>query len=76
MMDAFASIISNNLNSIMKQLTLISILLMIPTLIASYYGMNVPNFLENSKLAFLVIIIGSLIFGIISIIIIKRRKDY
>jgi len=60
----------------MKQLTLISILLMIPTLIASYYGMNVPNFLENSKLAFLVIIIGSLIFGIISIIIIKRRKDY
>jgi len=76
MMDAFASIISNNLNSIMKQLTLISILLMIPTLIASYYGMNVPNFLENSKLAFLVIIIGSLIFGIISIIIIKKRKDY
>jgi len=76
MMDAFASIISNNLNSIMKQLTLISILLMTPTLIASYYGMNVPNFLENSKLAFLVIIIGSLIFGIISIIIIKKRKDY
>ncbi|MGL4331847.1 MAG: magnesium transporter CorA family protein, partial [Bacteroidales bacterium] len=43
MMDTFASIISNNLNIIMKRLTSISIILMIPTLIASFYGMNVPN---------------------------------
>ena len=48
MMDAFASVISNNLNVVMKQLTLISIILMIPTLIASIFGMNVPNFMENS----------------------------
>ena len=40
-MDAFASVISNNLNVIMKRMTAISLLLMIPTLIASLYGMNV-----------------------------------
>ncbi|NCB08647.1 MAG: magnesium transporter CorA family protein, partial [Bacteroidia bacterium] len=56
MMDAFASVISNNLNVVMKQLTLISIILMIPTLIASLYGMNVPNYFENDKWAFPVII--------------------
>jgi len=47
MMDAYASVISNNLNIVMKRLTSISIVLMIPTLIASFYGMNVPNGFEN-----------------------------
>ena len=41
-MDAFASIISNNVNTIMKRMTSLSIILMVPTLIASFYGMNVP----------------------------------
>lgn len=40
MMDAYASVISNNLNIVMKRLTTISIILMMPTLIASYFGMN------------------------------------
>ena len=40
MMDAFASIVSNNLNSVMKVLTSVTILLAIPTLVASLYGMN------------------------------------
>ena len=42
-MDAFASVISNNLNVIMTRMTAISLLLMIPTVIASLYGMNVHN---------------------------------
>lgn len=37
----YASVISNNVNAIMKRLTSISLILMIPTLIASFYGMNV-----------------------------------
>jgi len=41
LMDAFASIVSNNLNSVMKVLTSVTILLAIPTLVASLYGMNV-----------------------------------
>jgi len=42
MMDAFASVISNNLNIVMKFLASITIILAIPTAIASYWGMNVP----------------------------------
>lgn len=41
MMDAFASVISNNLSIVMKRLTIISLVLMIPTLITSFFGMNI-----------------------------------
>mgnify|MGYP000377364524 CR=1 FL=1 len=57
MMATFTSVISNNLNVVMKKLTLISIILMIPTLIASFFGMNVQNGLENEPLAIVLIII-------------------
>ncbi|MDZ7636315.1 MAG: CorA family divalent cation transporter [Bacteroidales bacterium] len=53
MMDAFASVISNNLSIVMKSLTIITIVLMVPTLVASFYGMNVPNMLEGNKMALL-----------------------
>ena len=42
MVDAFASVISNNLNIVMKKLTTISLILMVPTFITSFFGMNVP----------------------------------
>jgi magnesium transporter len=74
MMDAFASVISNNLNVVMKQLTLISIILMIPTLIASIFGMNVPNFMEDSYLAMPVIIISSIIISILGVVLFRRRN--
>ena len=54
MMDAFASVISNNLNTVMKRLTSISIALMIPTLFASLYGMNLSHLpFSRSPFAFL-----------------------
>jgi magnesium transporter len=43
MMDAFASVISNNLNIVMKVLTCITIIMAIPTMIFSFYGMNVSS---------------------------------
>ncbi len=73
MMDAFASVISNNLNVVMKQLTLISIILMIPTLIASIFGMNVPNFMETEKWALPSIIIFSLILSFLGVILFRRK---
>lgn len=75
MMDAFASVISNNLNVVLKRLTSISILLMIPTLIASVFGMNLPNFLEESVWAF-PSVVGFL--GLMSVIGLKmfRKKDW
>jgi magnesium transporter len=42
MMDAFASVISNNLNMVMKFLTSFTIILALPTMVASFFGMNVP----------------------------------
>ena len=74
MMDVFASVISNNLNVVMKQLTLISIILMIPTLIASVFGMNVPNSFENSSLAMPAIIVSSLLLSIIGVFVFRKRQ--
>ncbi len=74
LMDAYASVISNNLNVIMKQLTSISIILMIPTLIASLYGMNVPNMFENDHWGFLAIIIISFTISIIAVLLFMKKK--
>lgn len=74
MMDTFASIISNNLNIIMKRLTSISIILMIPTLIASFYGMNVPNGIETSVFGFMGIIVVSLLLSVMALVFFKKRK--
>jgi magnesium transporter len=53
MMDAFASIISNNLNVVMKVLASITIILSLPTMIASFYGMNVDLPFQHEPFAFL-----------------------
>ncbi len=74
MMDAFASVISNNLNGVMKQLTIISILLMIPTLIASIFGMNVPNMMENNPYAIVFILVGSMLLSYLGVIIFRKRR--
>lgn len=74
MMDAFASVISNNLNVIMKQLTSVTIILMIPTLVASLYGMNVPNSFENSPYAFVYVIGISVLLSLVGILLIKWKN--
>ena len=56
-MEAFASIISNNLNVVMQRLTAVTIVLMIPTLIASFFGMNVDLPYSHSPNSFIYIII-------------------
>ncbi|MFD4817981.1 magnesium transporter CorA family protein [Peribacillus butanolivorans] len=53
MMDAFASIISNNVNNAMKFLTSVTIILTLPTMVASFYGMNVELPFEHSSFAFI-----------------------
>lgn len=74
MMDAYASVISNNLNAIMKQMTSISIILMIPTVIASLYGMNVPNNLENNNYGMPIIILVSVLLSMSGVFLFKRRR--
>ncbi len=76
MMDAYASVISNNLNVIMKRLTSISIILMIPTLIASLYGMNVPNNFQNSPFGFGIILSISAIISISGVFLFKKKNMF
>ena len=73
-MDAYASVISNNMNTIMKQMTSISIILMIPTLIASLYGMNVPNNLENNRYGLSIVIAGSVLLSAFGVYLFKRKR--
>jgi magnesium transporter len=59
-METFASIISNNLNAVMKVLATLTIVVSMPTLVASFYGMNVSLPGESHPFAFLVIFAFSL----------------
>jgi magnesium transporter len=73
-MDAYASVISNNMNTIMKQMTSISIILMIPTLIASLYGMNVPNDLQSNPYGIGIIISVSILLSAFGVFLFKRKQ--
>jgi magnesium transporter len=75
-MDAFASVISNNLNIVMKRLTIVSIVLMIPTLIFSLYGMNVELPLQHVPGIGWGVIVLSLLAAAISAVLLNvdRKK--
>jgi len=64
-LDAFASIISNNLNAVMKRLTSITIIISLPTLISSIYGMNVPIPGQDLPHSFYVPLIISLTLAVV-----------
>ena len=76
MMDAFASIISNNLNVVIKLLTTVTIILMIPTLVASIYGMNVELPFQHSPFAFLIVIAFSVMVSILGIAVFWRKEFF
>ncbi|MBP6025053.1 magnesium transporter CorA family protein [Ferruginibacter sp.] len=74
-LDAFASIISNNQNEVLKRLTTLTIGLSVPVLIASIYGMNVPIPYSESHLAFwLPVIISFIILGFVVWHYVTRKK--
>lgn len=64
-MDAFASIISNNLNNVMKRLTSITIILSLPILVTGIYGMNVEIPYQHSAHAFYIPVILSLAISVV-----------
>ncbi len=75
-MEAYASIVSNNLNVFIQRLTIITIILMVPTLVASFYGMNLKHLpFNDSKFAFPTIILISLVLGMLLIwFFVRKRK--
>ena len=73
MMDAFASIISNNLNGVMKALAAITIIINVPAVVAAFYGMNVTLPGEGHPLAFLMVFGISFTLTAIAILIFYKR---
>lgn len=73
-MDAFASIISNNLNNVMKRLTSITIILSLPILVTSIYGMNVDIPGQHSNHAFYFPVIISLAVSVIFAAYFYKKK--
>ncbi len=74
MTDTYATIISNNLNEVMKFLAGITIVFSIPTMIASFMGMNVSlGSLANNPYSFIIIVSISFIFALIIALILKKR---
>jgi len=74
MMDAFASVISNNLNVVMKFLTSVTIIFMIPTFVSSTFGMNVPLPFQQSSHAFLIVTAISLMLSLAGVVIFWKRR--
>ena len=83
MMDAFASIVSNNLNIVMKTLAILTIVISVPTLVASFYGMNVGienmPFGENEEAFWIIIAVSAILAIIVAILLFvtdyfKRRR--
>ena len=72
-MDAYASIISNNLNVVMKFLASITIVLSLPTLIASIWGMNVPLPFATNPYGFVIVCGISILLSILAFIWLKRK---
>jgi magnesium transporter len=73
MMDAFASIISNNMNVVIKFLTAVTIVLTLPTVITSFYGMNVRLPLQEWPIASWLILGASLILGVAVVFYFLKR---
>jgi magnesium transporter len=73
-MSAYGSIVSNNLNAIMKVLALLTIAISIPTMIASFYGMNVGLPLQEEPIVFLYIIFTALGLTGIGFLYFKYKK--
>ena len=73
-MEAYASIISNNLNGVMKFLTSITIILAVPTMISSFWGMNVKLPFENSPMGFLIMVLIAVIMTL-AVTFWLNRKD-
>ena len=73
-MEAYSSVISNNLNSVMKVLTSITIIMTIPTMIFSFFGMNVPLPWQNDGNGFVMISLLSLVAVGLAALFMFRKK--
>ena len=64
-LDAFASIIANNQNEVLRRLAIITVVLTFPVLVASIFGMNVPSGFERSPYAFYIVAFLSFVISLV-----------
>lgn len=76
MMDAFASVISNNLNIVMKFLASVTIVMAIPTMIASFFGMNVPIPWQENSAGFAYTMIASAIVTVVATFLLWKKRMF
>ena len=74
MMGAFASIISNNLGHVVNRLTAVTIALMVPTLIAGIYGMNVDLPFQHHPHAFTIVVVISILFTVLFVVYFRKKR--
>ena len=73
-MDTYSSIINNNMNTVMRTLTSVSIIMMFPTLISSLFGMNLINGMETSQWRFAIALILSVLVSGVTWWILRRKR--
>lgn len=73
-LEVYVSSISNKLNEVVKILTSVTIIVMLPTLIASIYGMNVPLPFQHSPHAFAITMLASFALAIFAVVILRKRR--
>jgi magnesium transporter len=73
-MDTYSSIINNNMNTVMRTLTSVSIIIMFPTLIASLFGMNLVNGMETNQFGFLIAMVLSVLVSGLSWLILRKKR--
>ena len=75
-MDAYASLISNNLNVVMKYLTSITLVIAVPTMISSFFGMNLDLPFTNNSFGFFIIIVISILLSLVVAWWLKRKDMF
>ena len=73
-MDTYQSIINNNMNTVMRTLTSVTIIMMIPTLITSMFGMNLVNGMETKPWGFIIAIILSICVSVICWWVFRHKR--
>lgn len=75
-MDAFASVISNNQNTVMKFLAVITLGISIPNIITSFYGMNIALPLQDNPYAYLIITLFSAVLVLVITLVLTKRNPF
>ena len=73
-MDTYANIINNNMNTVMRLLTSLNMIILFPTFITSMFGMNLINGMEHWKMGFPIAIIACVVCTAVSLLWFRKKK--